>query len=109
MATFFRNSIRKGVGIAQTSILETEAAQLATVIGLSLTNTTNNVITVSIFVRDDSSTYSYFVKDIVIAPNTTLRAVTHGEKLILNNSNELLVSASQNNSVDVVASYVLIV
>jgi UTP:GlnB (protein PII) uridylyltransferase len=109
MATFFRNSTVPGVGQTQSLILETDASQLVTVIGLSLTNKTANVVSASIFVRDDLSVDTYFVKDIVIAPNTTLRAVTQGEKLILGNSNQLLVSSSQDDSIDVVASFVIIV
>jgi UTP:GlnB (protein PII) uridylyltransferase len=109
MATFFRNSTVPGVGQTQSLILETDASQLATVIGLSLTNKTANLVTASIVVRNNLSVDTYFVKDIVIAPDSTLRAVTQGEKLILENSNQLSVLSSQDNSIDVVASFVLIV
>jgi hypothetical protein len=109
MATFFRNSTVPGVGQTQSLILETDASQLATVIGLSLTNKTANLVTASIVIRNDLNVNTYFVKDIVIAPDSTLRAVTQGEKLILGNSNQLSVLSSQDNSIDVVASFVLIV
>lgn len=106
MATFFRNSVIKNVGTVPVEILETSPANRATVIGLSVTNLTPNFVYVNIMVEDDTSVTGYYLKDSLLPANTSLRAVTQGEKLIVAPSNRILVSANQDDAVDVILSYV---
>jgi hypothetical protein len=58
---------------------------------------------------DDSSTTGYYLKDVEIAPQSSLRAINGGEKLIIAASNELTAVASVPNAVDIILSYVEIV
>jgi hypothetical protein len=109
MATFFKNSVIKEIGITPVKVVETQTNSRATVIGLSLTNLTLGAILVSVEVQDDTSTRGYYCKDVLVPSNTSLRLVNGGEKLILGNSNELYVSCNTNNAVDALVSYVEIV
>lgn len=109
MATFFRNTVTKDVGTVPVRIIETTPSTRATVIGLSLANLSENVITVSVLLQDDTSVTGYYLKDIIIPPQSTLKAVNGGEKLILAPSNQLYVVSNQSDSVDAIATYVEIV
>jgi len=109
MATFFKNSVIKNIGMISTKVVETQTNSRATVIGMSLTNLTLGAILVSVEVQDDTSTRGYYCKDVLVPANTSLRLVNGGEKLILGNSNELYVSCNTENGVDALVSYVEIV
>jgi len=49
------------------------------------------------------------MKDVLLPPNSSLRALAAGEKLILAPENQLLIQADTDDSVDAVISYVDIV
>lgn len=109
MATFFRNSVIKEVGVVPVRILETTPTTRATVIGLSMANLSESIITVNVMIQDNTSVTGYYLKDIIIPPQSTLKAVNGGEKLILAPSNQLYVSSNLGDSVDVICTYVEIV
>lgn len=109
MATFFKNSVVKDIGTTLVKVVETQTNSRATVIGLSLTNLTLGAILVSVQVKDDTGTFGYYCKDVLVPANTSLRLVNGGEKLILGNSNELHVSCNTELGVDALVSYVEIV
>jgi len=106
MATFFRNKVINLVGKVPIEVVETTPTQRATVIGLSMANLTGSNVLASVTIRDDTSITGYYIKDIIIPPNSTLKALNGGEKLILAPSNALSVVSSQDDSLDVILSYV---
>jgi len=106
MATFFKNKVIKQVGLKPVEILENSASVRATIIGLSITNLTESFVYVSVLIKDDTSVTGYYLKDSLLPAGTSLRVISTGEKLILAPSNILSVSASVDDSVDVVCSYV---
>jgi hypothetical protein len=109
MATQFKNKVVKEVGTNPIMAIETDASTRSTVIGLSLANLTESVVAVSVLVHDDTSVEGYFMKDVMVPPNTSLRALSAGEKLILAPSNQLYLVANQDEALDAVISYVDIV
>lgn len=106
MATLFRNKVIKNIGTVPVEITAIDATSRATVIGLSLTNLTQGFIYVNVFIEDDTSVSGFYLKEALLPANTSLRAVTQGEKLILTANNRLLVSSNLDDSVDVIMSYV---
>lgn len=109
MATQFKNKVIKEVGPVPILALETDAATRSTIIGLNLANLTNFIAYASIIIHDDTSVEGYFMKDVMVPPNSSLHALAAGEKLILAPSNELYLVASSDEALDVVISYVDIV
>jgi len=109
MATLFRNKAIKDVGLVPIEVIENNAATQSTVIGAALTNLTEDVIYASVLVQDDTSITAYYLKDVMIPPNTTLKAINGGEKLIVAPSCSLYVKADVDDSLDAVFSYVDIV
>ena len=106
MATLFKNVVVKNVGSQPVKILETDASTRTTVIGLSLTNLTSEFLYCSVLLQDDTSATGYYLKDTVVPANTSLRAVSTGEKFIVAPNNILYVQSSIDDSIDVILSYV---
>ena len=106
MASFFRNSVIKEIGTVPVRVAQTTLASRITVIGLSLSNLTEDPLTVSVTVMDDTSVTGYYIKDVLLGPQSSLRVVNGGEKLILAPSNELYISSSVSDSIDAIVSYV---
>lgn len=109
MATFFRNAVIKDVGSTATTVLENSANSKMTVLGVSLANVSESSLFVSMTLTDDQGTEGYFLKDVNLPPNSSLRALNGGEKLILGNGNILKVTSNLDTSVDVIVSYVEII
>jgi len=109
MATFFRNKLINDVGTAPITALEASAVQQLTVIGLSLTNTTDYPVNVNVTLTDDTSIETYYLNEEPIPARKSLRAVTNGEKLIIPPDYTLKVWSDELESVDAIISYVEIV
>jgi hypothetical protein len=109
MATEFLNRVVKEIGTVPVLAMETNSGTRSTIIGLSLANITEFPVFASVLVHDNTSVEAYYMKDVMVPPNTSLRALLGGEKLILAPSNQLYVVADEDESLDVVISYVNII
>lgn len=109
MATTFKNKVVPNLGTTAEEILATNENARVTVVGFSLANTTNGTVLVDVELQDESSVRGYYAKEIVIPPNTSLRVLNGGEKLILTPNNNLFVTVNVDNSVDAILSTVEIV
>lgn len=117
MATYFKNILSSEVGKTEINFYETTANTRATLIGLSLSNLTTGIVLASIRLEQYDTAIptpnligsAYYVKDVVIPPNQSLRIINGGEKLVLGTSMKVYVQASEDSSLDLVASYVEIV
>ncbi len=113
MATVFKNKLEAGIGTTEVEIIDVSALARATVIGMSLTNLTEDPVLVSIRVENTVETApndsAYFVKNVQIPPNQSLRVINGGEKLVLSGNMKVHVQSNVDDSVDLVASYVEIV
>jgi hypothetical protein len=107
MATTFSNVLETELGTTETLVLTSASNARVTVIGLSLTNLTGSVILASIRILDNTSTdTAYYLKGVPIPPNQSLRVINGGEKLIVAPSNILSAVADQDDSLDIIASFV---
>lgn len=109
MATQFKNKVIKEIGLNPILVLETDAGTRSTIVGLSLSNLKDGVVYASVLLNDDTSVQGYYLKDVMVPPNTSLRALSAGEKLILAPTNALYIVSDTNDSLDAVISYVDIV
>jgi hypothetical protein len=106
MASFFRNAVVKDIGRVPVPCLVTAPNSRMTVIGMSLANLTEGIVLINIQLQDDTSVTGYYVKNLVLPPNSSMRVVNGGEKLILSTSNTLYISSNIDDSVDAIISYV---
>ena len=109
MATFFRNKVVKEVGTVPVKCLETDGATRSTIIGINLTNLLEGNVFVSILVHDDTSVQGFYLKDVMIPPGSSLKPLGPAEKIILAPNNSISFQSNENDSLDVVLSYVDIV
>ena len=107
MTTAFKNVLNSGLGITPTTVLATNASATTTVIGLSFTNVTSSIILVSVQLQDTvAATTAYFVQNVIVPPNTSVRLINGGERLVLGASTNVIVSGNIAASLDMVLSYV---
>jgi hypothetical protein len=107
MPTVFRHSVNTNIGTIPVDVLQIPPGVRATVIGLNLANVTDfDVVNVHVFVVDENSTQAYYVRGLVIPPNTSVKVVTQGEKLILPETAGIRVVSDTEDSVDSTISYV---
>jgi len=106
MASFFKNKVAKEIGTTPVEVLATAPNSRMTVIGMSLANLTTRIVLVDVELTDDSEVTGYYAKQILIPPNSSLRVINGGEKLILATSNSLSITANVDSAVDAIISYV---
>lgn len=107
MPTLFKNKLYSGLGTTEQTILTSNGSAKTTVVGLSLTNLTDNVVMASIRLTDPvESITAYYVKDVMVPPNQSLRVINGGERLVLDPSTDVKMQANTDDSLDLVMSYV---
>jgi hypothetical protein len=107
MATFFKNKLESEIGTTEVEIISTTVNARVTVIGLSLTNLTSDIVQATIRLENtDTSDSAYYLKDVMVPPNQSLRVINGGEKLVLAGDMKVYVSANVADSLDLVASFV---
>ena len=109
MATTFRNKVVTQIGTATQEVLATDDNKRITVVGFSLANLTDGVVLLDVTLRDEDSATGYYAKELILPPNTSLRVLNGGEKLILTPNNNLYVKSNVDNSIDCILSTVEIV
>ena len=107
MPTLFKHSLVTQVGTNPTDILEVGAGVRATVIGCNLANVTEyDTVTADLQIVGADTTVAYYVRGITIPPNTSVKIVTQGERLIMPENTELRLVADTADSLDATVSYV---
>jgi len=107
MPTVFKHSLVTQIGTNPTDVVEIGAGVRATVIGCNLANVTEyDTIVANIQIVGADTTVSYYIKGLAIPPNTSVKVVTQGEKLILPENTGLRITSDTADSVDATVSYV---
>jgi uncharacterized UPF0146 family protein len=107
MPTVFKHALVTQIGTNPTDVVEVGAGVRATVIGCTLANVTEyDTVVVDIQVVGADTTVAYYVKGLIIPPNTSVKVITQGEKLILPAETELRMVSDTIDSVDATVSYV---
>ena len=109
MANDFKRFCVPDVGTSNTTLYGVPAgagssALETIVIGITMANKTTSGITASVFIdNEDGSNDVFIVKDATIPAGTSLEVMA-GNKLVLNQDEEVRVIASESNAVDVLLS-----
>ena len=107
MPTVFKHALVTQIGTNPTDVVEIGAGVRATVIGCNLANVTEfDTVVVDIQVVGVDTTVAYYVIGLIIPPNTSVKVITQGEKLILPAETELRMVSDTADSVDATVSYV---
>jgi hypothetical protein len=107
MPTQFKHAVNTDIGTTPVDVLQIPAGVRATVIGCNLANVTDyDTVTVNVFVVDENSTQAHYVKGLPIPPNTSVKVITNGEKLILPETAGIRIVSDTADSIDATISYV---
>jgi hypothetical protein len=107
MPTVFKHSLVTEVGIVPTEVLEIGAGVRATVIGCNLANITDyDTVVADLYVVGADTTVAHYVRGLTIPPNTSVKVITQGEKLILPENTGLRLVCDTADSIDATISYV---
>jgi hypothetical protein len=107
MPTVFKHSLVTGIGTVPTDVVAIGTGVRATVIGCNLANVTDyDTVVADVQISGADTTVSYYIKGLAIPPNTSVKIVTQGEKLILPESTELRITSDTTDSIDATVSYV---
>jgi len=107
MPTLFRHAITTSVGVTPVDVLQIPEGVRATVIGCNIANVTDyDTVVVNVYIIDENSTQATYARGLVIAPNTSAKIITQGEKLILPATSGIRIETDTEDSVDVTISYV---
>lgn len=107
MPTLFKHSVNTSIGTTPVDVLQIDAGVRATVIGCNIANITDyDTVKVNVYVVDENSTQGTYVKNLVVPPNTAVKVITNGEKLILPATAGIRIVSDTDNSIDSTISYV---
>ena len=107
MPTQFKHSVVTDIGTTPIDVLQIPLGVRATVIGCNIANTTDyDTVNVDVFVIDENSTQGYYVRGLTIAPNTSVKIITQGEKLILPETAGIRIRSDVADSINATISYV---
>jgi hypothetical protein len=113
MATFFRNKLQSEIGVSEIEVINVATNSRVTVIGMSLTNLTGGIVLATIRIENTVESApndsAYYIRDVVVPPNQSLRVINGGEKLVLAGDMKVYVTANVADSLDFIASYVEII
>jgi len=112
MATFFRNKLQAQIGTTEVEVISVDTNSRVTVIGLSLTNLTEGIVLASIRLVNTATNpdeSAYYIKEVVVPPNQSLRVINGGEKLVLAGDMKVYIKSNVASSLDLVASFVEII
>jgi hypothetical protein len=113
MATFFRNKLESEIGTSEVEVISVPLNSRVTIIGMSLTNLTDDVVKATIRIENTTESSpndsAYYIKDVMVPANQSLRVINGGEKLILADNMNVHVQSNTADSLDFIASYVEII
>jgi hypothetical protein len=107
MPTIFKHALQTQIGTVPTDVVEIEPGVRATVIGCNLANVTDfDTVVADVLIVGADTTVSFYVRGLVIPPNTSVKIITQGEKLILPENTGLRIISDTPDSIDATVSYV---
>lgn len=107
MPTVFRHAVNTDIGTTPVDVLQIPAGVRATVIGCNIANTTDyDTVNVNVYIVDENSTQAHYVKNLPIPPNSSVKLITQGEKLILPETAGIRIVSDVESSIDTTISYV---
>ena len=107
MPTIFKHAVSSEIGTTPVDVLDIQAGVRATVIGCNIANITEyDTVAVDVYIINGDSAVAHYVKKLPIPPNTSVKIITNGEKLILPELTGLRIDADVDNAIDATVSYV---
>ena len=104
MANSFKTVTDTAVGTSAATIYTCPASTETTIIGLNVANILTSTITVDVQLENNDGDNVYIVKDAIVPVGSSLVAVGGDQKIVMNASDVLKVTARQASGADVTMS-----
>lgn len=104
MANSFKTVTDTAVGTSPATIYTCPSATETTIIGLNVANILSVSITVDVQLENNDGDNVYLVKDAIVPVGSALVAVGGDQKIVMNASDILRITASQASAADVTLS-----
>lgn len=102
MATRFQNAIATGVGTTEAVVFTCPSNEKSIMIGCNVANTTGAILPISLVLRQGDNDV-YIVKNLRVGNGESVELMK-GNKLVLQNGDQILAITADDNAFDVVAS-----
>ena len=107
MPTLFKHAVVTEIGTTPVDVLQIALGVRATVIGCNLANITDyDTAVVDVYVIEENSTQAHYIRGLSISPNSAVKIITQGEKLILPETAGIRIVSDTPDSIDATVSYV---
>lgn len=107
MPTTFKQATSGSIGTHVVDVLTVNTGFTVTVIGCNLANITEyDTASVDVYVNGVDSVDIAYIKGLTIPPNSAVKIITNGEKLIIPQGGSLRIVSDLADSVSAVVSYV---
>lgn len=103
MANSFKNSAVANIGTTASTVYTTPSATTSTVIGLTVANTSNSPVSISIYLTIGGNDF-YLLKNAVVPVGGAIVPVGGEQKVVLQTGNLVKVVSSAATSVDAILS-----
>jgi len=106
----FKSKITPNIGVLgspSTLTPTVTSGQTATLIGLSLANTTSTAINVSARLLKNGGTSAFMIKDAIVLPGGALALIGGDQKVVLEEGDSITAYSSVATSADAVISYLI--
>lgn len=107
MPTTFKQAVAGSIGTTPVDVLTVGIGFTVTVIGCNIANITEyDTASVDVYVSGVDSVDTLYIKGLAIGPNSAVKIITNGEKLIIPQDGSLRIVSDVADSVSAVVSYV---
>jgi N-acetylmuramic acid 6-phosphate (MurNAc-6-P) etherase len=103
MANSFKSNVAVNVVTTGNTVYICPAATQTTLIGMTIANKSNGTVTANAFLRRSSVDYA-IIANAPVLTGSTLVPIGGDQKVVLEPADEIKVTVSANNSVDVITS-----
>lgn len=106
----FKSQVSAGIGdsSSETTVTPTvNAGQTATLIGLSLANTTGSNITVSAKVNKNGGSSAFLVKNATVLPGGALAVVGGDQKVVIEEGDSVTCYSDTSGEADAIVSFLI--
>lgn len=106
----FKSKVTPNLGTSgspSTVTATVDSGNTATLIGMSISNTTSSNITASAKVNKNGGSSAFLLKDATILPGSALAIVGGDQKVVLEEGDTITAYASASNSADAIVSYLV--
>ena len=106
MAANLKSTVYTGVGTTKEAVFTGGAGVSTTLIGFNVANITVDTVAIDVYLyKSSTTTEATMVKESYIPAGSSLLVISEGQKIVLEENDEIRIVSDTATSIDVIASY----